>query len=132
MFCVTPPLPVPSPECKRRRVKKQIILENLKKSVLSLTLRNFRQKLAISSLPLSYSASSFLQVRKKMDLKSCKILARLIYNLARILQVGFKSCKNLARWIQILQESCKMLARSMHSLARLLARFLQDYKFFDH
>ena len=37
IFYVTPPMPVPSPEWKRRRVKKHIILENLKSRLFSLT-----------------------------------------------------------------------------------------------
>ena len=52
--------------------------------------------------------------------------------LARILQEKFNSCKNLARRIQFLQESCKKNGRTMHYLARFLARFLQDFEFFDH
>ena len=40
----------PRPGIQKEEGKKRIILENLSKSVLNLTLRNFRQKLAISSL----------------------------------------------------------------------------------
>ena len=57
---------------------------------------------------------------------------RRIQNLARQLRDEFIILQDTCKMIQITQESCKQIASSMYSLARLLARFVQDFEYFDH
>ena len=112
---ITPPLPVPSRDLKRRSENNANQTGKAQENQFITWLEYFStNNSTIFLLNIDIFSSSFIAIRSSNFLKNSTF------------------CKILDWRVQILQESCQINGIILHYLARLLARFLEDSEFFDH